>query len=347
MKRFCRITFGSLVFVISFFNGDIWALYVSAPTNLEIVAGGNGTSVILSWSFVHPDSADGFIIYKSGSPVDSISTDTTSFTDNSDVLGCFYITAYKGTEESAPSNTVSDTVIVTRDLQIWEWWVLVHPSGFGWDTLTGIGHTYYCTMQNTESIDFYLYDLSPLIILSADEYPFEGKHKTGILSMGITDFYEAPPLYLGYFNFEPVELDNYYAICTRILTDSNHYAKIYISGVSTEYPEYIIFDASYQLVQGLRLLGSLVGVEEKETSSFPQVEELSVSPNPFAKSLHITLAGEQNEKDRIVRIYDISGKCIKEIRLSCNQLDFGAEFPAGVYFLKLEDYKPVKVVKLR
>ncbi|TES93861.1 MAG: hypothetical protein E3J87_01350, partial [Candidatus Cloacimonadota bacterium] len=94
MRGLKRIAAGCLLVLVLVFNGFIGASYVPAPTSLEIASGADGLSVILTWSFVHPDSADGFIIYKNEIPIDSIATDTTSYTDNSQVLGYYYVTAY-------------------------------------------------------------------------------------------------------------------------------------------------------------------------------------------------------------------------------------------------------------
>ena len=350
MSYFVRITIGSLVILVLCFNGLIRASYVPSPTDLQIASGANGLSVILSWSFVHPDSADGFIIYKSGIQIDSISTDTTVYTDNSEMLGYFYVTAYRGTEESNPSNTVSDTVIITRDVQIWEWWVPAQPSGFGWDTLTGIGYTYNCTPGNAEYIDFYLNNLRSLGIVSADEPPYEGFHTTGILFMGFVDFNIVPPT--GYYNWENALINAYYAVVTRLETANNHFAKIRITSVSIEYPEYIIFDTNYQLIQGLRLLSSMTAVEEEKPNNIPHKGSFIVSPNPFTGSITISLPGIREDEStslqgKALRIYDVSGRLVESFSLTTNHLSLNTDFEPGIYFLKVKGYKSEKIVKLQ
>jgi hypothetical protein len=236
---------------------------------------------------------------------------------------------------------VSDTVIPTPNNQIWEYFVPGEHDGFGWDPLTGIGSTYECIPQNADLIDFFLEHLVPLCLLSADELPYGGNKTSHILNMGFNDFTIAPPT--GYYNIEYVIEDNFYSICT----EEEHWAKLYISVVDSFYPEYIIFDANYQLVQSLRLLGNMVGVEEEKEECISYGEKLKISPNPFREFALLDFGKAAMHADPGLKIYDIAGKLVVERRISFERVKIGCDLLPGVYFLRIDGYKTEKIIKLR
>ncbi len=104
-----------------------------------------------------------------------------------------------------------------------------------------------------------------------------------------------------------------------------------------------------------------VGVEEEGYQS-PIIAEhqLQVYPNPFIFSTTISLPsiehpdgivnafhGTSSAEGIELTIYDVGGRLVKSFPLTTNQLSLGTDICSGVYFLKVDGFKPVKVVKLR
>jgi flagellar hook assembly protein FlgD len=94
-----------------------------------------------------------------------------------------------------------------------------------------------------------------------------------------------------------------------------------------------------------------VGIEENEAShNFPQNADLiQVYPNPFSKLTHISFGIEQGAKGIELKIYDVSGRLIRDFPVDlCNQNksvksvcwdgrdDKGEAVPSGVYFVQLK-----------
>ena len=79
------------------------------------------------------------------------------------------------------------------------------------------------------------------------------------------------------------------------------------------------------------------GVSEKHQLSNSEFQ-LRVYPNPFTKYCIVTLCGHN-----LLRIYNLEGRLIEEVRSNT----IGRNLKPGIYFLKVDGCKPVKVIKLR
>jgi hypothetical protein len=102
--------------------------------------------------------------------------------------------------------------------------------------------------------------------------------------------------------------------------------------------------------------GYPIAVEEKEDreSLSPGI---SLSPNPFSSEVRIQISGIRRQKtdDRgqnLLRIYDASGRKIREISLGAKATwdgrdEDGDVVRAGIYFIKVDEFAPEKVIKIR
>jgi hypothetical protein len=92
--------------------------------------------------------------------------------------------------------------------------------------------------------------------------------------------------------------------------------------------------------------GYPVGIteEEKGKTSLP---ELQVTPNPFKQRINIMCSGFSEKQKSDLEIFDISGRLIDSVPLTSNNLSLITDFKPGIYFLEVEGYEPVKVIKVR
>jgi hypothetical protein len=100
-----------------------------------------------------------------------------------------------------------------------------------------------------------------------------------------------------------------------------------------------------------------IGVEEN--ANCPMLNDaLEVFPNPFIQCTQLMVnlskvdfASPSNGKNKI-RIYDIAGKLVETHSItqlpnnSITQIVIGEKLKIGIYFVKIRDYKPIKVVKM-
>jgi hypothetical protein len=97
----------------------------------------------------------------------------------------------------------------------------------------------------------------------------------------------------------------------------------------------------------IRVVGApLSGINERE---IPKTSAIQIAPNPFNSSVKIII---QNTEDRIIEIFDITGKCVDKIYLSVETggvLWKPAEnLPTGIYFIYAgETYKPARAILIR
>jgi len=82
--------------------------------------------------------------------------------------------------------------------------------------------------------------------------------------------------------------------------------------------------------------GSFTDVKENQKLEI-ESQKLEVYPNPFYSTISIRNRVES------IRVYDLSGRLVE----TTNGNTIGKHLKAGIYFLKAEGYKPVKIVKLR
>lgn len=85
------------------------------------------------------------------------------------------------------------------------------------------------------------------------------------------------------------------------------------------------------------VLDEAVGVETHDSDV--SVSTMKILPNPFADYAQISGI---NKTSRI-RIYDVSGKLIRETE----NKTIGNDLENGIYFLRVEGYKPAKIIKLK
>ena len=88
-------------------------------------------------------------------------------------------------------------------------------------------------------------------------------------------------------------------------------------------------------------------VEENSTDEL----SLQVFPNPFSTSTTIKIFGAQKEQVRL-EILNVSGACVykNENQMAGEEITLGEDFPAGVYFVKMNagnEIKTEKVIKLK
>ncbi len=91
----------------------------------------------------------------------------------------------------------------------------------------------------------------------------------------------------------------------------------------------------------LKQLGRYIGIEEVQTE--PTFSPISIYPNPFIHTTAIRYSLNENRNDLLLTIYDLSGRLIETIESNT----IGKNLKSGIYFLKIEGYKPVKLVKLK
>ncbi|TES93865.1 MAG: T9SS type A sorting domain-containing protein [Candidatus Cloacimonadota bacterium] len=93
--------------------------------------------------------------------------------------------------------------------------------------------------------------------------------------------------------------------------------------------------------------GYPIGTEESQVEDI-NTPKLQVYPNPFTSVVSVQLQCEGYSAEGIeLTIYDVSGRLVKSFPLTTNHLSLTTDFQPGVYFLKVDGYEPVKVVKLR
>jgi hypothetical protein len=82
--------------------------------------------------------------------------------------------------------------------------------------------------------------------------------------------------------------------------------------------------------------------------AIPNSEESILYPNPASDYISIDLSFLRMQESKI-KIYDVVGECVLSVetglRPVSTKIDVSA-LPAGVYFLKIGNKKPVKFVKL-
>ncbi|MFA5031959.1 MAG: T9SS type A sorting domain-containing protein [bacterium] len=91
----------------------------------------------------------------------------------------------------------------------------------------------------------------------------------------------------------------------------------------------------------LKPKGHNIAIEEKLKIK-NQKSNIKIFPNPFVFCTQLSMAsGQCSVKDKI-RIYDISGKLVEETKDNI----IGKNLKSGIYFVKVNDSKPIKVVKM-
>ena len=111
-----------------------------------------------------------------------------------------------------------------------------------------------------------------------------------------------------------------------------------------------------QLVNTYRIWGKFntsIGVEEKIEYPLVPNWKLNAFPNPFRENVNINLEIEDEGfkmEEAKLKIYDVSGRLVKSVKLTSNTFELGADLVPGVYFLKLTigEHKEIqKLIKIR
>jgi hypothetical protein len=233
-------------------QGPIWEFTTQefqkppTPKNVTITSTASGLGVIISWDPVA--DVDGYdVITPDGDTIDWLDYTQTTYTDASPAYtGTYEIYSVRYNIRSDPATISSSPHVSTSNATIHVLSNPTEPSGFGWDTTTGIGTVYDCTTANKNVVDFFLNDITAYFdFTSADEVPYNGDKTTHILYMGGSDFSVAPPT--GYYNTENVVLGHYYAM--RVQGD--YYIKVHVVSATTGVNATLYYE--FQIIQGFRL----------------------------------------------------------------------------------------------
>jgi len=238
---------------------------LTAPENFTISAGTDEVSVVLAWSENPSDEeVDGYYIYFNDAIADS--TENTTYThDDPQETGIYYVTAYRGEDESAASDELSTEPVIATGVQLYEIGVPNEESGYGWNTSTGQGAIYsMATAANASSIDLYFTNFATgyagtYNIASPDEVLNDagaswlqgttGWKETGFAEL-TADFDDVTVLpTTGYFNFEEIAVNTTYGV----YTEDGHYAMVEVQSISTS-SGLVQVRTAFQTVEGLAIL---------------------------------------------------------------------------------------------
>lgn len=111
----------------------------------------------------------------------------------------------------------------------------------------------------------------------------------------------------------------------------------------------------YETKEGFCLaIAEIYGIEENSKLK-TQISKLTAWPNPFciATTIEFNVGNRSNlpaeGMDYSCKIYDISGKLIETHSInsmnSKNSIPIGKNLKSGIYFLKVDNFKPLKIVK--
>ena len=92
--------------------------------------------------------------------------------------------------------------------------------------------------------------------------------------------------------------------------------------------------------------GYPVEVEKSHTIN-EKTPRLEVYPNPFTTQISVKCLGISEKQEIILTIYDVSGRVVKSFPLSANYMSVSTDLKPGIYFLKADFCRPMKIVKLR
>ncbi len=132
---------------------------LTAPENFTISAANDEISVVLDWD-ANPsgEEVDGYYIYFNDDIIDS-TTNATYTHDDPMETGIYYVTAYRGEDESESSDEMSTVPVIDAGSELAEIGVPDEESGYGWSTSTGQGTKYsMADATYAGSIDFYFTD---------------------------------------------------------------------------------------------------------------------------------------------------------------------------------------------
>lgn len=240
---------------------------LTAPTDFTIAAANDEVSVVLSWTANPSDEeVDGYYIYFNDAIVDS--TENTTYThDDPQESGYYYVTAYRGDEESEDSDELSTIPEVVDNITLAEI-NATGNSGLGWDRGDGSPTTY--SMQdatNADDIDFYFSDweagfdgpdyffISPDLVETDPgvTWPMSGTWKTTGFTTALTDAFEDVTVLpaSGYDNSQEVTTLN--ATYGVWIADDDYYGMVEVKSINSNTGQFEV-RVAFQTVPGLRIL---------------------------------------------------------------------------------------------
>ncbi|MDD5530656.1 MAG: T9SS type A sorting domain-containing protein [bacterium] len=93
-------------------------------------------------------------------------------------------------------------------------------------------------------------------------------------------------------------------------------------------------------IEDVYISGEEIGIEENPNIKNQNVK-IEIFPNPFVQTTVVSGERSVDSKTKI-QVYDISGKLVEETKNNV----IGSNLKPGIYFVKVNNYKPVKVVKM-
>jgi hypothetical protein len=242
MKKLTTIvSLGMLLLVCGCGSKSPWAPS-AGPADLTIAS--SGLDITLDWTAV--TGAEGYYVYFDDAVIDTVTTCT--WTGTPTTLGDFYVIAYKGSDNSPASPTVTTSLVTATGKTIYELNSL-GISGCGWDTL-GVFSTYSMAGADTATkIDIYLDNFTAGDTTSACSI-VAASNKTGWRNTAIdgplaSDVTTAAAT--GYANYQAADTKWY-----TLSTDDTRFVKIQVTTVGTGY---ITFTYWYQTVKNYRKVG--------------------------------------------------------------------------------------------
>jgi hypothetical protein len=148
------------------------------------------------------------------------------------------------------------------------------------------------------------------------------------------------PLGIGVALIETDTMSGTYQGEARVDTISNDVWNI----IGSHPEDTIIVCANVDSTKCDTILVNLYGVEERAKPLNSKLSPL-LYPNPF---IHNIVVEFKNLKvPQVIRIYDLSGRLVKEIKNTNQKLKIGKKLVSGVYFVKMKGYNLVKIIKIK
>ncbi len=92
--------------------------------------------------------------------------------------------------------------------------------------------------------------------------------------------------------------------------------------------------------------GPHIGVEESEEFRVKSLE-LKVYPNPFTTGVRVKGLGVSEGQKVNLKIYDMMGRLVEETNVGLEDCKIGESLPAGIYFVKVQEFKSSKVQRFK
>ncbi len=273
MKKYTRfVAILMVVAGVAFFAGcPAPVTNIEPPASLSISADNTGTRVVLTWEASPTEDIDGYIVYfkpinGTFAPIDTLeATETQYEVDPQGTAGEYHVTAYKGDNESDPTDNVSTIPYHTAAVEVYEL-NGAGSSGYGWDRTTGSGSAYPMSQASSaDNVDFYItnfaagYTVVPYYLASPDVsqassdssiVPSANWRVNGIKHVTNEEANSVLPAAGNYVNYEELIGNSYYGVHT----EDGYFGLVYTNGVPNTSNGTQNIETWFQLVQGLRLI---------------------------------------------------------------------------------------------